>query len=859
MCSGLWFSGSLKMAIGRLAARLRASPRPKSLPEAVPCRNARTRLVFAGCFRRSLSLAGLLVLGVAIPSAAQEVDTTTWVLRPGSTALAVAREGNTIYLGGNFRFIGPSSGGGVPCDFVTGEPRTGFPAVVGRVNAVVGDGHGGWFLGGQFSHVGGQPRTHLAHVLMDGTLSDWDPHPNEKVWTIALVNGALYVGGDFTAIAGSPRAHLAAFSVASHALLAWTCDTDNRVAALAPWGNALFIGGWFTVVSNQPRTYVAQVELASGALTAWQLALDDQVKALALRDTTLYVGGYFSLANGELRRCLAAVGAETGVVHNWDAGLVRLPDWSIDSGPHVNAIQAHSGGLLVAGSFTSLGGQARRGLAQLDFESGQATPWQVTATYPRPVGAEFWALQIRGDTLIVAGQFDSLAGVPGANVAALRLATGQRLAWDPRPNDYVFALSVQDDWVFLGGWFTSLGAWVERPGLAALDASSGRVTGWSPEPDGSVSSILPYGGKVYIGGQFTRIGGQQRSNIAALDPITGQATSWNPGADGGVWTLAPRRDAVVVGGLFHSIAGRAQRGIAALDTLTAEALPWNPQAVGDVYCLAIADSIAYVGGDFLSMGGQPRRSLAAVDLTTGMASAWDPGTDGVVKAIAILDQTVYIGGLFHQVGGLPREYVAALDHSGVPTQWAPNVFGPLSRTRVHALAAHDSTVFVGGYFSGLSDESREYFAAVDSRTAAVRQAWPTMDGQVLAMGAWENVLYAAGAFGRVGSSARVGLAAIRIPRGPRDAVPPLVTLAQCAPNPVQSRTVIRFGLPVDSRVDLAVFDVQGRKVAELLSRTWQAAGLHEVSMSIAGWQPGFYLYRLSAGGANVTRRMLVVR
>ncbi|MBI5709401.1 MAG: T9SS type A sorting domain-containing protein [Candidatus Eisenbacteria bacterium] len=802
---------------------------------------------------------GLLLATLVGTACGQAVDTTTWGFSPGANVLAIARNGNTIYLGGNFNYIGPSTGGGVPVNARSAIPLTRYPRVVGRVYAVVADGGGGWYIGGRFSHVGGQPRVNLAHILADGSVSAWAPDPDQQVWAITLVGETLYVGGDFNFVGGEPRAHLAALSPSSSTPLPWTCDINSRVTALVASGPTLYVGGWFAYVAGQPWSYVAAVDLASGVPTPWQVNLDDQVKALALQDTTLYIGGYFSTANGEFHRCLVAVGTETGSVHAWDPGLERTPIWSIDFGPHVNALLIDGRSLFVAGSYSKLGGQTRRGIAQLDLAAGQATSWTVTATFPRSVGAEFWSLLRSGDTLFVAGEYDSLGGVPATNASALSVRTGERFDWDPRTNDYVFSLALQGGVLYVGGWFTSVGEWVERRCLAAIDANTGRVTDWDPRANSGVRSLLVHGGKVFVGGNFDVVGGQPRSYIAALDPATGLALPWNPGANSTVYSVVRMSDAVVACGLFSSIGGEPRRGLAAIDTSTGLATAWNPQAGGDVYSVAVSDSVVYVGGDFLTAGGQSRRSLAALDPVTGMATPWNPGTDGSIDAITLLDGTIYVGGWFHNVGGLPRDFLAAFDRSGTVTPWAPNAFGPEGSTRIHALAASDSTVFAGGYFSGVSGESREYFAAMDAKTAAVRHSYPTLDGQVLALAASDGSIYVGGGFGRVGSWPIICFAAIMPPQPPGSTVGRELSLAQCAPNPVLDQAVIRYSLPASHSVSLTVFDLQGRSVATVLSEVWQTAGPHQVSLSTAGWRPGCYLYRLEAGSLSAARKMVVIR
>jgi hypothetical protein len=98
---------------------------------------------------------------------------------------------------------------------------------------------------------------------------------------------------------------------------------------------------------------------------------------------------------------------------------------------------------------------------------------------------------------------------------------------------------------------------------------------------------------------------------------------------------------------------------------------------------------------------------------------------------------------------------------------------------------------------------------------------------------------------------------------PADARPPsspaAFALSQNAPNPARESTVIRYTLPVPTSVNLAVFDLQGRMIAEILKRAAQAAGPQQVPISTAGWRPGCYLYRVEAGGLSATRKMVVLR
>jgi hypothetical protein len=180
--------------------------------------------------------------------------------------------------------------------------------------------------------------------------------------------------------------------------------------------------------------------------------------------------------------------------------------------------------------------------------------------------------------------------------------------------------------------------------------------------------------------------------------------------------------------------------------------------------------------------------------------------------------------------------------------------------RILALAAADSTVYAGGGFSSIGGEPRLGIAALDARTGAVRDWYPGSEGIVWSLTASHDMIYAGGAFRYMGNWPQAGFAAITPADEPGSGpIPPTLALGQNAPNPASQSTVIRYSLPAAATVSLALFDLQGRRVATLLSNAPQAAGPHEVSLNTGGVGPGLYLFRLEAGGRFATRKMVVVR
>ncbi len=109
------------------------------------------------------------VTGIA---SAQQVDQKLWEVDPQVALTAATVLGKTLYVGGSFHDVAPVVGGGAITDPVTGVLRPNSPRVAGIVLTCIPDGHRGWYIGGDFSGVGGLPRKNLAHIF-----GDWDsPH-----------------------------------------------------------------------------------------------------------------------------------------------------------------------------------------------------------------------------------------------------------------------------------------------------------------------------------------------------------------------------------------------------------------------------------------------------------------------------------------------------------------------------------------------------------------------------------------------------------------------------------------------------------------------------------------------------------
>jgi len=79
------------------------------------------------------------------------------------------------------------------------------------------------------------------------------------------------------------------------------------------------------------------------------------------------------------------------------------------------------------------------------------------------------------------------------------------------------------------------------------------------------------------------------------------------------------------------------------------------------------------------------------------------------------------------------------------------------------------------------------------------------------------------------------------------------------PNPFNPSTQLRFQLPERARVDMTIYDVLGRKVAEPLKATMFTSGVHSVAFNASNLASGTYLIRISANGQTRTGKIQLIR
>ena len=88
--------------------------------------------------------------------------------------------------------------------------------------------------------------------------------------------------------------------------------------------------------------------------------------------------------------------------------------------------------------------------------------------------------------------------------------------------------------------------------------------------------------------------------------------------------------------------------------------------------------------------------------------------------------------------------------------------------------------------------------------------------------------------------------------------PSKFNVSQNYPNPFNPKTKINFKLPVDSKVNIKIFDMLGREIATLVNG-FKEAGYYTMEFNGSYLSSGMYFYRVQAKGFEVVKTMLLTK
>jgi uncharacterized delta-60 repeat protein len=629
-------------------------------------------------------------------------------------------------------------------------------AIDNTINAAAVQADGKIVIGGNFTRIAGQVRNYLARLNSDGTL-DATFALSQSYGTVLAVavqaDGQILMGGgsflrlnpdgtrdpSFVSAFALPVNKLAvqpdgkilagcngsSSTVKSLARLNSDGSLDATFVGAIPAGSGgvyavrlladgrMLVGGQFNGGSS--LSYLVRLTATGAVDPSWSTGtgFDNMVRSIdVLSDNRILVAGYFMSVNGALRIGLARLQVDGAL----DTGFVPASPGSYS----VNAVAAlNDGTVLVGGSFSSVGGLARYGIARLSADG--ATVDSAFAPGLTTVGSVNRVLPVGGNKLVAAGNFTLVNGTACAGLARLN-ADGTL------------------DASFNGG---------------GTGPGSGFVNDALLQPDG----------KIVIAGSFMSYNGTARGNLARVNADGTLDTSFIPG--GGTNSTVSKVYALSGGqmlalGSFTSYSGTTRNYLARVNADGSLDPGFDAGAASySIYAAAVqADGKIVVGGSFTTFNGVAHNCLVRLLPGGAVDPAFTPNADGTVSAVIVQpDGRILIGGSFRTVSNFSRAYVARLNADGtVDATFDPGT-GPGGSVLSFALQ-EDGRIAIAGYFGSVSGVTNSGYLARLSPTGALDttfsapglNTWPS----TLAM-LDDGSLVLGGGFFTLGSAARFGL------------------------------------------------------------------------------------------------------
>ncbi|MBA8885892.1 hypothetical protein FHW12_000083 [Dokdonella fugitiva] len=461
-------------------------------------------------------------------------DVAGWNAPSARIAAIAADTAGHLFVGGSFESIhGQPRAHLARLSATTGLPSPGWtPSADGSVGPISVDGDGNVDIAGGFQSIDEEQRVGLGRLLADTTLSPArnDVEAPAKAFVLAAQDdGGMIVGGSFHRAGAS--AHRNILRLDANGVLD---DAWNPSLPSMPWVLAAAHDGTIYAAMNRwvgdahdvlQASRLARID-GNGHLDAgWSTAADSWIEVLDVAsDGSLFAGGAFSTIGGLSRQALAKIDAKSGVpLPAWDAHLDCCSVEAIESG--------EGDDVFVGGTFTSVDGAARGGLAKLSAESATVdSQWA-----PDMAGSHVHAIALdHAGALYAGGQLAPVNGERHPLLVKLRAdGSGENIpGWHsnfcggPIPNMLYYAvwgLAIDSNGnLYASGFFCANPfPFTNERGLARLNGQNGLIdVDWNPlgSYEGPVYVEASTSGSIYAAGSFEHAGGMPRGGLAAFAP-----------------------------------------------------------------------------------------------------------------------------------------------------------------------------------------------------------------------------------------------------------------------------------------------------------------------------------------------------
>jgi uncharacterized delta-60 repeat protein len=735
-------------------------------------------------------------------------------------AIAVQADGRLL-IGGEFTTVHGAVRQGIarlnPDGTTDHTFLNGLPGTDGPVYSIVLLDEGKILIGGRFTAVNGEARRNIAWLNRDGSLSgDFEAtfagsQPID-VYTLAVQrDGKVLVGGRFSYVNGEPRSHIVrlnadgspdptfhvpqmisggevrAITIQNDAKLivagdwSWIGSAGHRVVtrlnpdgtpdntfhepvsgtihsvAIQPDGK-LVIGGSFRIVNGENRNGLARLN-SDGSLDGTfkpVLPLVANADFTWVHSVVLQEDGKIVIAGGSIWTPCCSPTVQNRFVTRFTAAGGRDTGFSPDVDDTVNTLALLGDGrIVVGGSFVSIRGHTRVRLAILNSNGQPDSSFKTEAAGANSL-IRSMILQDNGRLLVAGPELRQLNGQPRSGVGRLN-PDGTLDAFNPDifGKDYrVWAVAAEEDGkVWVGGQnmlvtsdrlerfpfgkslisfgqHSSYGVGTNRFGPVTVIVTQpqflfggyGSVGDWPALPTNrSINAITFQSDKILVAGSLRDLGSFVRLRPDRTLDLSFQSTV----SGGSVNSLAVQPDQkILVGGDFNIVGEISRRKFARLNSDGSFDPSFQPDLPGPLITVSAIgvqnNGTILVGGNVWPTSGPEKFFIRLYPDGSSDPYFQSPMSrpnvgESVLCSTVQSDGKLIIGGYFTQIHGIPAAYIARL--------WGedfPPVLKSISRTGANV------------HLTWHSIPNRTY--RVQYKESLSAEIWTDLPGDVVATG-----------------------------------------------------------------------------------------------------------------------------
>lgn len=771
----------------------------------------------------------------------QWLDKKMWVVDGGIKSFI--QVGNDIYAGGGFNRSGTNISGAAALDTSSFIANPDFPKILGTVNFVGSDDAGGYYLGGEFSHVDGYPIKNFAHIFADGTLDEtYQPNFNSTIRCGDENDSLIFAAGYFTKINDTLRTRVAVIKKSNGQILNISVLDSAKMSIEDITANdSLIICGGNFYSADARRSYLTAYNFKNRVYFDSIPLVQNEITNVKIKGDSLLLTGYFNNLGDSLRNGIAAYSLSKNKVLAWNPPSCREVNY-----------------------YDSLIYTIRFGSPNYieEYAPGdESLPSRVCEISGFP-----WQMYVSNNYIYIYQNF-SYSGQSIIRVNRKSFTINNSDDFDILGS--VYTLRILEDKCIIGGYFTGVN-FKPHEGLIKFNNLTGEIDPLNFKVNGAIYAMAQKDSILYLGGSFNSILGRKRKSLAAIDLRKMVVTDWAPNSSY-ISSLVIDADKIYIGGGFNLVNDSLRKNMAILDE-KGTLLPWDHYFNYGVNKIVIGDSAFYVIGDFDTVDNVRQYNFAAFEKITGellplMPVSFTGPDKGIIQDAVEDENYVYLGGSFKLYDGFQQKNFAAINkYSGrLKTDFRPQIFW----NGLKNLQLKDNVFYIAGafYFGGITPK-RDNLGIV-KKDGSIEESWmPNPGDYIETMLSTDEYTYIGGTILQVDGNPILNIGRLKSPnltsvKAKNNFIPHAIEMYQNYPNPFNSTTNIKFYIKNDSRVSLEVYDILGRKVKTITEEflkngeySFQWTGKDNYNNEAAS---GVYFILLKTGGMKLIKKVILLK